>query len=53
MKILFLVFFNNGFEKLEIKKDKFVIDVILDWYESNLFLGDIWDYLMIFDDISE
>lgn len=30
MKILLLVFFNNGFEKLEIKKDKFVIDVILD-----------------------
>lgn len=30
MNILLLVFFNNGFEKLEIKKDKFVIDVILD-----------------------
>lgn len=30
MKILLLVFFSNGFEKLEIKKDKFVIDVILD-----------------------
>lgn len=53
MKILPLALSNNGFEKLEIKKDKLVIDAILDRYESNLLPGDTRDYLMILDDISE
>lgn len=51
LKILPLALSNNGFEKLEIKKDKLVIDAILDRYESNLLPGDTRDYLMILDDI--
>lgn len=53
MRTLPLALSKNGFEVSEIKKDKLVIDAVLDRYESNLLPGDTRDYLMLLDDISE
>lgn len=53
IRTLPLALSKNGLELLEIKKDKLVIDAILDRYESNLLPGDTRDYLMLLDDISE